>query len=49
MTRFILYKKELPKKLWVKATNIVVFLLNKLPTKVMQKKKKKPIWSMVWL
>lgn len=39
MTRCILYKRELPKKLWVEATNIAVFLLNKLPTKVMQKKK----------
>ncbi|PKI36751.1 hypothetical protein CRG98_042853 [Punica granatum] len=32
MARCLMHKKELPNKFWVEATNIVAFLLNKLPT-----------------
>ena len=35
MTRCMLHEKELPKKLWAEATNTVVFLLNRLPTRVL--------------
>lgn len=38
ITRCVLHKNELPKKLWAEATNTVDFLLNKLPTKVLQEK-----------
>ena len=38
MTRCMLHEKELPKKLWAEAANIVVFLLNRLLTRVLQKK-----------
>ena len=34
MARCLLHKKELPKEYWVEVANIVVFLLNRLPTKV---------------
>jgi transposase InsO family protein len=37
MTRCLLHEKELPNKLWVEAANTVVFLLNRLPTRVLQK------------
>ena len=39
MTRCMLHEKELPKKLWAEAANTAVFLLNRLPTRVLQKKK----------
>ena len=38
MTRCMLYEKEMPKKLWPKAANTVVCFLNRLPTRVLQKK-----------
>ena len=38
MTRCMLYEKELLKKLWVEAANTVVFLLNRLPYRVLNKK-----------
>ena len=38
MTRCMLHEKELPKKLWAEAANTAVFLLNRLPTRVLQKK-----------
>ncbi|PON60646.1 LOW QUALITY PROTEIN: hypothetical protein TorRG33x02_284510 [Trema orientale] len=38
MTRCMLHEKELPKKLWAEAANTAVFLLNRLPTRILQKK-----------
>ena len=38
MTRCMLYEKELPKKLRAEAASIVVFLLNRLPSRVLNKK-----------
>jgi len=34
----MLHEKELPEKLWAEATSIVVFLFNRLPTRVLNKK-----------
>jgi len=34
----MLYEKDLQKKLWAKTANIVVFLLNRLPIEVLNKK-----------
>ena len=36
MTRCLLHNKGLPKKLWVKAPNTSLFLLNRLPTKALE-------------
>ena len=44
MTRCMLHEKELPKKLWAEAANTVVFLLNRLPTRVLQKKTPFEAW-----
>lgn len=44
MTRCMLHEKELPKKLWAEATNTAVFLLNRLPTRVLQKKTPFEAW-----
>ena len=44
MTRCILHEKELPKKLWAEAANTAVFLLNRLPTRVLQKKTPFEAW-----
>ena len=38
MLRGILHEKELPKKLWVEAVSTVVFLLNRLLSKVLNRK-----------
>ena len=38
MTRCLLHEKGLPKKFWDEAANTIVFLLNRLPTKALQKK-----------
>ena len=38
MTRCMLYEKELPKKLLAEAASTVVFLLNRLPSRVLNKK-----------
>ena len=38
MTRCMLHEKELPKELWAEAANTAVFLLNRLPTRVLHKK-----------
>ncbi|CAL5368182.1 unnamed protein product [Camellia sinensis] len=38
MTRCLLHDKGLPKKFWAEAVNTAVFLLNRLPTKALQKK-----------
>ena len=35
MTRCMLYEKEMPKNLWVEAANTTIFLLNRLPTRVL--------------
>ena len=44
MTRCILHEKELPKKLWAEAANTAVFLLNRLPTRVLQRKTPFETW-----
>ena len=38
MTRCMLHLKELPKKLWAEAANTSMYLLNKMPTSVLQKR-----------
>ena len=38
MTRCMLYEKELPKKLWTEVASTAVFLLNRLPSRVLNKK-----------
>jgi len=38
MTRCMLYEKELPKKLWAETASTTVFLLNRLPSRVLNKK-----------
>ena len=38
MARCTLFEKKMPKMFWVKAVNIVVFLLNRLPTKALKGK-----------
>ena len=44
MTRCLLHKKGLPKKFWVEVANIAIFLLNRLPTKSLQKKTPFEAW-----
>ena len=44
MTRCLLHEKELPKNLWAEAANTAVFLLNRLPTRVVQKKTPFEAW-----
>ena len=44
MTRCMLHEKELPKELWAEAANTIVFLLNRLPTRVMHKKTPFEAW-----
>ncbi|WVY89496.1 hypothetical protein V8G54_035010 [Vigna mungo] len=36
MARCMLHQKELPKKFWAEATNIAVFIQNRLPTRALQ-------------
>ena len=38
MARYLLFEKKLLKKNWVEATNTSVYLLNRLPTKVVKEK-----------
>jgi len=38
MTRCMLHEKELPKKLWAEAANTSMYLLNRMPTRALQKK-----------
>ncbi|CAL5347060.1 unnamed protein product [Camellia sinensis] len=45
MTRFLLHDKGQPKKFWAEAVNTVIFLLNRLPTKALQKKTPFEAWS----
>jgi len=44
MARCLLHENELPKKFWAEATNSTFFLLNKLPTKYLQKKTPFEAW-----
>ncbi|KAK2426495.1 hypothetical protein QL285_025158 [Trifolium repens] len=44
MARCLLHEKELPKKFWAEAANTAVFLLNRLPTKALQKKTPFEAW-----
>lgn len=44
MTRCLLHDKGLPKKFWAEASNTAVFLLNRLPTKAVQKKTPFEAW-----
>lgn len=44
MTRCLLHDKGLPEKSWAGAGNISVFLLNKFPTKALQKKTSFETW-----
>jgi len=44
MARCLLHKKELPKEYWVEVANIVVFLLNRLPTKAVDGKTPFEAW-----
>jgi len=38
MTRCMLHEKEMPKKLWSKATNTLVYLLNRMSTSALHKR-----------
>ena len=44
-TRCLLHEKNLPKELWAKVANTSIFLLNGLPTKVLEKKTPFEAWS----
>ena len=44
MTRCLLHEKELPKSFWAEAANTTVFLLNRLPTKALQKQTPFEAW-----
>ncbi|KAH9657443.1 Integrase catalytic domain-containing protein [Citrus sinensis] len=44
MARCLLHDKGLPKKFWAEAVNTAVFLLNRLPTKALQKKTPLEAW-----
>ncbi|RVX01687.1 Retrovirus-related Pol polyprotein from transposon RE1 [Vitis vinifera] len=44
MTRCLLHEKELPKSFWAEAANTAVFLLNRLPTKALQKQTPFEAW-----
>jgi transposase InsO family protein len=44
MARCLLHDKGLPKKFWAEAANTAVFLLNRLPTKAVQKKTPFEAW-----
>ncbi|XP_021609063.1 uncharacterized protein LOC110612592 [Manihot esculenta] len=44
MTRCLLHEKNLPKKFWAEAANTVIFLLNRLPTKALQKQTPYKAW-----
>lgn len=40
----MLYEKNLPKEFWAEAANIAVFLLNRLPTRVLEVKSPFEAW-----
>ena len=44
MARCMMHEKGLPKSFWVEAANTAVFLLNRLPTKVVQGKTPFEVW-----
>ena len=44
MVRCLLFEKEMPKIFWVEPANIVVFLLNRLPTKALKGKTHFEAW-----
>ena len=44
MARCLLHDKGLPKKFWVKAINTTIFLLNRLPTKALQRRTPFEAW-----
>ncbi|KAM7489733.1 hypothetical protein LguiB_027217 [Lonicera macranthoides] len=44
MTRCLLHDKGLPKEFWAEAANTAVFLLNRLPTKALQKRTPFEAW-----
>jgi hypothetical protein len=45
MSGCILFEKKLPKFLWAKVVNTSVYLLNRLPTKSVQRKTSLEAWS----
>ncbi|CAL5377981.1 unnamed protein product [Camellia sinensis] len=48
MTRCLLHDQGLPKKFWAEVVNTVVLLLNRLPTKALQKKTPFEAWYDNW-
>lgn len=44
MTSCLLHEKGLPKKFWAEATFTTIFLLNRLPTRVLEKKTPYEVW-----
>jgi hypothetical protein len=44
MTRYMLYEKELPKKLWAEVANTSVYLLNIMSTSALQKRTSFEFW-----
>jgi predicted cupin superfamily sugar epimerase len=44
MTRCMLHEKELPKKIWSKATNTLVYLLNRMSTSALHKRTSFEAW-----
>ena len=38
MTRYMLHVKEMPKKLWAEGANTSMYLLNRMPTSMLQKR-----------
>ena len=45
MIKCLLHEKNLPNELWEKEANTSVFLLNKLPTRTLEKKTPFEAWS----
>ncbi|PKI41496.1 hypothetical protein CRG98_038112, partial [Punica granatum] len=44
MARCLMQEKDMPLKFWAKAANTAVFLLNRLPTKALEKKTPYEAW-----
>ena len=44
MTRCLLHEKDLPKKFWVETASTTVYLLNKSPTKALNKQTPFKVW-----
>lgn len=34
MSKYLVFKKNLPKKFWIEVINISIYLLNRIPTKI---------------